>query len=413
MAGRTVQEAREKFPGELEHLLCRIHSFLGEWRATGKNAGNLDGIRQSFNTLQASAQAAGYQDVSRLSRAVERLMDQYGNGKTSDYDSERVLINLLEEMHDGLATVASMIPDATGDHLRSLTGIVESLLPAKENGAPDSPDRPEATGPRAIQSADGSCRSDNRKFSYLLDFSGELGLTRNRLGDTLERMRCDLNALKYNVKQLRSGLQAMATERDEGLPARVRKVNLQLDTLIKVERKLRERTSDFAGALIQQSHYGEQLQAGLIKAGMVREAMPLAHVLLVRVGIWRFAILTTAVERVMQVTDEEFSAIDGHRYIRTDDEPAPVIDLIEKIGKARPGIGQSRRSLVLMRSESQTSAFEVDQFEGTTEVAINTPGTQLASVRGIIGATVLANARIVPVLNPMEFLDRSTIRGST
>ncbi len=65
-----------------------------------------------------------------------------------------------------------------------------------------------------------------------------------------------------------------------------------------------------------------------------------------------------------------------------------------------------------MRSENQITAFEVDEFEGTTEVAINSPGTQLASVRGITGVTVLADARIIPVLNPAEFLDHSIIRGS-
>ena len=144
---------------------------------------------------------------------------------------------------------------------------------------------------------------------------------------------------------------------------------------------------------------------------MVRETMTLSRVLLVRVGAWRFAIRGTTIERAVLVADEEFSTIDGHRYIQTDDESVPVVDLIEKIGKARSGIEPSRRSLVLMRSENQTSAFEVDQFEGTTEAAINTPGTQLASVRGITGVTVLADGRIVPVLNPAEFLDRSTIRG--
>ena len=105
-----------------------------------------------------------------------------------------------------------------------------------------------------IQSADGSCGSENQKFSYLLDFSGELGLTRSRLGNTVEQMRRDLNTLKYHVNQIRSGLQAMDTEHDEGFQARARKANLQLDTLIKVERKLRERVSNFAGTLIRQSH---------------------------------------------------------------------------------------------------------------------------------------------------------------
>ncbi len=408
MAELTVGEVRKGFPEELERLLHGIHSSLSEWRTTGKKAGILDGIRQSFSMMQTSAQAAGYPDVSRLSHAVERLMDQYGDGRTSDYDSERVLINLLEEMHDGLAAVARLTP-AAGDHLRPLTGIVESLLPASETGSPDSLDQQEATGPCAARSADGAWADENRKFSYLLDLSGELGLTRGRLGNTVEQMRRDLNTLKYHVNQIRGDVQAMDTERDEEFQARARKVNLHLDTLVKMERKLRERVSAFAGTLVRQSHYGERLQAGLIKAGMAGETMALSRVLLVRVGDWRFAIRAAAIERAMRVTDEEISVVDGHRYVRTDDKPVPVVGLPGTTGKSGPGIEPSRRSLVLIRSGNRTSAFEVDRFEGTTEIAISIPGTQLASVRGITGVTVLADGRIVPVLDPAEFPGHPTV----
>ncbi len=410
MAGQTVGETDREFPEELQHLLFRIHSLLGEWRATGEKAGSFDGIRECFSALRAGAQTADYQDVSRLSRAVEKLMDQYGgNGRISDYDSEQALINLLEEMHDGLTMAASMTPASARDHMRSLTGIVESLLTDREPGTPDSAGRQEENGLCMTRSADGSAMNENRKFSYLLDFSGELGLTRSRLGNTVEQMRRDLNALKYHINQIRSDLQAMDTERGEGFAARVRKVNLQLDTLIRVERKLRGQVSDFSATLNRQSHYGERLQAGLIRAGMVRGNMTLCRVLLVRVGDWHFAIRTAAIERALQTTDEKFSVVDDHRYVQTDDQRIPVFDLVGRTGQSGPGIKPRRRSVLLIRSADQISAFGVDQFEGTAEAAIHTPGTQLASVRGITGITVLADGRIVPVLDPVEFLRRPTV----
>ena len=416
MAERVVGEAPGEFPEELGQLLCGVQSSLNEWRASGKKAGNFDDIRQGFDTLQTSAQTAGYTEVSRLSHAVKRLMDQYGDDRTSDYNSEQVLINLLEEMHDGLTAVAGMTPAAAEDHLRPLTSIVESLLPANETGTPDSLDSGDSLDSRDSRdqqgAADPFAAQPARKFSYLLDVSGELGRTRNRLGNTVEQMRRDLTALKYHANQIRGGLQALGAERDEGFQTRARKVNLQLDTLIQVERKLRERVSTLAGTLIQQSHYGERLRAGLIKAGMVRENMTLSRVLLVRVGDWRFAIRAAAIIRALRVGDEEISAVDGHRYIRTDDqpEPVPVVDLIGKISKSRPGTEPSRRSLVLIRSDNRTSAFEVGQFEGTAEVAIGTPGSQLASVRGITGVTILADGRIVPVLDLAEFPGHPAVR---
>ncbi len=423
MAEHTAGEIRKQFPEQLEPLLCEIHASLNEWRTTGKRSGVFDGIRQSFHTLQASAQAAGYPDISRLSHAVTRLMNQYGGA--SDYDSERVLINLLEEMHDGLAAVASMPPTDAEGYLRPLTGIVESLLPASKTGEPDAPDQtpgPDTPGQLpdqqkgtrsgASRTADDSRISENRKFSYLLDFSRELGSTRNRLGNTVEQMRRDLNTLKYPVNQIRGSIQAMDSEHDEGLTASTRKINLQLDTLAQVERKLRERISVFAGTLIQQSHYGERLQAGLIKAGMVRETMTLCRVLLVRVGAWRFAVRAATIERAMRVTDEEISVVDGHRTVQTDHGPAPVVDLAGEIRKSGAAIESSRRSLILIRSGNRVSAFEVEQFEGTAEVAISAPGTQLASVRGITGVTVLADGCIIPVLDLTEFPGHPIVRES-
>ena len=412
MAEQTEGEARKKFPEELENLLCRINSCLGEWRATGRNAEIFNGIRQSFNTLTISAQTTGYQDVFRLSHAVERLMDQYDNENTADYDTDIVLLNLLEEMHDSLTTVSGLIPDSAEGHLCSLTGIVESLLPGKESGTPDWSDRQEAAEPSAIPSTDDPCGGENRKFSYLLDISGELGLTRRQLRNSLGWMQYDLNTLKDGIKLIHGGLQTMRQEQDQELLARAQRISRQLDTLARVERQLRKKLSEFADTLKRQSQFGGQLQAGLIKAGMVGETMTPSHVLLVRVGLYRFAILASAIECAMRVADEEFSYIDDHRFIRANDELIPVIDLIERISKTRPGIDQSPRSLVLMRPENQITAFEVDEFEGTTEVAINSPGTQLASVRGITGVTVLADACIIPVLNPAEFLDHSIIRGS-
>jgi chemosensory pili system protein ChpA (sensor histidine kinase/response regulator) len=55
------------------------------------------------------------------------------------------------------------------------------------------------------------------------------------------------------------------------------------------------------------------------------------------------------------------------------------------------------------------AAFEVDQFEETVEVVIKTPGSQLTSIVGITGVTVLADTSIVLILNPGEFLDRESL----
>ena len=224
MAEQTEEEARKNFPEELEHLLCRINSCLGEWRATGKNAEIIDGIRQSFNTLTASAKTTGYQDVFRLSHAVERLMDQYDSENTADYDTDIVLLNLLEEMHDSLTTVAGLNSrcgrgsSAVSDRH---SGIIAARQGKRNTGLVRTDRRQPGPALSRRRMILAGAKIGNSRICWI--FPGELGLTRRRLRNSLDWMQYDLNTLKDGIKLIHGSLQTMEQERDQELQARARR----------------------------------------------------------------------------------------------------------------------------------------------------------------------------------------------
>jgi chemotaxis protein histidine kinase CheA/ActR/RegA family two-component response regulator len=671
----TDDEIRQIFLEESESRLSRINNHLAQWRSSEVSEEILAGIRREFHTLKGSAAASGFGDISRLSHAVESLLEQDDSRITSDDSS---LLNLLEEMHDGLAAELGFIPGANEGHINSLISMVEvlisgesttsainesdketefadqlssdaddlvSLIATQQEATMDSDvDEDEAPGGEAegeesesqpgywmpptdlvkigseMHSADsniGALRIESKKLSDLLNFSGELGLTRTQLKSTLEATRAELEVLRNSTKRIRDGLRDLEFEADSQmrslpenrdqetgdelfdplqldrysrLQSRAREVSRQLDDLARVERQLSEKASDLDGALIQQIHLGEQLQDGLMStrmisiseylprlrqlvretsrrrekpvdfvtegadievdrqvldtmmppfehmirnaiihgieseeerrrqdkstsgqislkvvqqgselliefsddgAGLDREklsqraveiglvqstedsiedhllqiitepgystaetvsldsgrgvgldvvyqavrtlggsmalssqsgegvsfqfrlpvTMTVSQALLIRVGTFRFAVLTRTIERVVRVQASDLVQVNGQTRLAVGDQMIPVFNMAERLQESSLSTDESFKSLVLVRFADRIAAFEVDQFEDIVEIVTKVPGSQLTSIEGVIGVTILADSSIVLILDPGQFVDRSAIHS--
>ncbi len=399
------EELREIFIEESETILSRLNSLFTRWRNDGVSEEILAGIRREFHTIKGSAAAVGFVDISKLSHSVESLLEQGFDALSSD---DFGLLNLLEETHDGIAAELGFIPSSGGNHIESLTYMVEHLLTDEgavdvstatnleaesdadamkpltagmikeidliedlnvmsevlgketsslefsdelgqadsvadietlvsnqhatdfevnlvQNSPSESPledsieddlarqtavnDRQLEDAPQSstlhttdakkkpITSGDsGVLRIENRKFSDILNYSGELNLTRTHLKTIADGTYMDLDSLRQSMQHIRDGLRDLEFEADaqmrsmpeskesevgdeafdplqfdrySRLQSKAREVNQQLDALTKIERNLSERASNFGGTLLQQLHLGEQLQDGLISARMV------------------------------------------------------------------------------------------------------------------------------------------------
>ena len=111
---------------ESESILGRIHAHLAAWRAGHPNAELLAAVRGEFRVLKDGATAAGFDDVSALSNHVETLLAR--NGSVVD-SGDVALLNLLEEIHDGLKADLGFVPAVSREHVQSLNSMMASLLP--------------------------------------------------------------------------------------------------------------------------------------------------------------------------------------------------------------------------------------------------------------------------------------------
>jgi chemosensory pili system protein ChpA (sensor histidine kinase/response regulator) len=68
---------------------------------------------------------------------------------------------------------------------------------------------------------------------------------------------------------------------------------------------------------------------------------------------------------------------------------------------------QPYNSVLLLRSGIQRVALHVDEMIGQQEIVVKAIGPQLARVPGTAGATVLADGRIVLILNPVQLVQRA------
>ncbi|MEO5702858.1 MAG: Hpt domain-containing protein [Gammaproteobacteria bacterium] len=125
--------------------------------------------------------------------------------------------------------------------------------------------------------------------------------------------------------------------------------------------------------------------------------------LLVHVGDELYAIPLTSIERVVQmsyedlaqlyVTDVPILSVDGHDY-----QLSHLTTVFS--GERHTLSGPKRKHPVLLaRAGDHRVALEVDSLLGSREIVIKSVGPQISTIRGITGATILGDGRVVLILD--------------
>ena len=127
-----------------------------------------------------------------------------------------------------------------------------------------------------------------------------------------------------------------------------------------------------------------------------------------------FVLPSTQVERVARVKKEAVQMVENREMLIFEGLPVSFFRLGDVLGfKAA---GKRRQSddphlqVVVVGLAELRMAFGVDEVVGEQEVLVKPLGKQLARVRNIMGATVLGNGRVVPVLNVPD-LFRTAVRA--
>jgi two-component system chemotaxis sensor kinase CheA len=134
--------------------------------------------------------------------------------------------------------------------------------------------------------------------------------------------------------------------------------------------------------------------------------------LLVHASDELFAIPLNNVERIIHVSPEEITPLEGHDTVRYNGQPIPLVWLSDVLNLPRKDAQHDKAStpVVVLSAIERRMAFAVDGLAGEQEVVIKGLGKQLARVGGIVGATIMGTGDVVLILNVADLI-RLGLRG--
>ncbi len=131
--------------------------------------------------------------------------------------------------------------------------------------------------------------------------------------------------------------------------------------------------------------------------------LAITQAFIVRTGAESFALPLPAVEGVVRISRDEYEAhmaeedpaveYGGRRY------RLQHLGLYLGLGPARLAADQDKVSIILVAAGENSTALITDDTADAREIVIKPVGPQLAGIRGIAGATILGDGRIVVILD--------------
>jgi two-component system chemotaxis sensor kinase CheA len=109
-------------------------------------------------------------------------------------------------------------------------------------------------------------------------------------------------------------------------------------------------------------------------------------------------------DHVVECVDlpEHQHSVEGSGVISLRGEPLPYLELGHHFGCA--GEREGRRSLIVVRSESQLAGLAVDYLHGETQTVIKPLGKFFEGLRWAVGSAILGNGRVALILDVTTLL---------
>ncbi|MDZ4325746.1 MAG: chemotaxis protein CheW, partial [Pseudomonas sp.] len=145
--------------------------------------------------------------------------------------------------------------------------------------------------------------------------------------------------------------------------------------------------------------------------------LSVSQVLLVQVGDEVYAVPLTSVERILRISHEELEQVHAsdERVYRLGDQECQLIHLGAVLNASHaqlPGPGK-KASALLVRVGEQRVVLQVDGLIGSREIVVKSVGAQISTVKGITGATIMGDGRVVLMLDIGAMLRIGAAAGVT
>ncbi len=150
-------------------------------------------------------------------------------------------------------------------------------------------------------------------------------------------------------------------------------------------------------SLTSRRNYGTEFTLRLPFTASVNRA------LLMKAGGELYGVLLNSVAGVVKLNNVELASLYADPEQRLHFEGAfykvcPLVRLIDGVLSPLPAAA-GKLSVVLVKSKSGNVAVQVDALEPSQEIMVKSLGPQFAKVRGLAGATLLGDGRVVPIVD--------------
>jgi two-component system chemotaxis sensor kinase CheA len=135
-----------------------------------------------------------------------------------------------------------------------------------------------------------------------------------------------------------------------------------------------------------------------------------SHGLLLRAGNSTYVVPLDAVQRIVQVAPKDIRMLEGRPTVVLNDRPlalTPLTDLLGGTPTTLSGAAHSTWYGLLLGSGERQILCLVDTILGEQEVVVHRLPMPLQQVPGIAGATILANGKVVPILDVADLVRAS------
>ncbi|MDP1652660.1 MAG: chemotaxis protein CheW [Rhodocyclaceae bacterium] len=372
-----MEDLLQDYLVEATDLLSSVENKLVDLEINPQDHGLLNDIFRGFHTIKGGAGFLNATELVALCHLTESLFEKLRNGEMA----------ITQEMMDVILAVTGAVREMFG-YLESGVlppaadaGLIANLKAALAGQLAAEPDWDALFGavvgaPAAVPAHDGiavaptsvpadektrdnTIRVDTAHLDRVMNLSGEIGLTKNRL-----------NALRSDILNGRND--------SETLQALDQAVS-QLDLLV------------------------SDLQNAVLKTRM----QPTLPVLLVQLGEQPFAVPLSMVREILPIRVDQVQEVGGRATMVVRGEVMPIYPIAHLLGWAPERVPEYG---VLMQTGDITFILAVDGFMGREDAVIKS--LEGFRPKGVAGVTTLSNGQIVLILDMKElFVELGENRG--
>ena len=165
---------------------------------------------------------------------------------------------------------------------------------------------------------------------------------------------------------------------------------------------VREKLKQLKGAISIASTVGQ----GTVFTIRLPMTQAVTRALLVRVEKQTFAVPMQSVVQIFRVNPQEVERVGDEPVIQVASETHPLHRMAARLGISSAANWDSidlqmMLPVVILGTGKSKVGFLIDEIVGAKDIVVKTLGTHLGTVKGLLGATLLGDGTVVPILDPL------------